>query len=215
MIIKIVQKIGFFLVVLGIAIVAFAHGFFLLFRSGGDEGAVFDNWIVLLTMYTSMLGGFDFSTLAGGDQTQYTLGTIYLSVFIFFVSIVMLNLLIALMGDIYSGVQENVENEWLLERAKIILDLEPFISEADKRNKENFPSWVHILTATSTEEDSGPDNYYFQLSKTIHQVAETLRGEVRALEQRTRAKMDERLDATEARLGESLNKLTQLLERRG
>jgi len=200
--------------VLAVAVFAYAHGFYVLYRLGGGADGGYDGWIVVLTMYRAMVSDFDFSTLGEGSETQYVLGVIYLCSFTFFVSIVMLNLLIALMGDIYAGVQENVENEWLLERAKIILELEPFLSTADKASKENFPSWVHVLCAASSEEDVEADNYYLQLSRQFDKLSETVRVEVRGVELRTKTKIDERVDASEARLGESLLRLTQTVEKR-
>ncbi len=56
----------------------------------------------------------------------------------------MLNLLIALMGDIFGEVQDNAENEWLLERLNILLEIESLLPDAYKGN-DMFPTYLHVL----------------------------------------------------------------------
>ena len=48
-------------------------------------------------------------------------------------------------GDIYSRVQDNVENEWMLERLKILLEIESLLSDSMRRNEEVFPTFLHVL----------------------------------------------------------------------
>ena len=72
----------------------------------------------LFTMWRGMLGDFDVETL---EQP------ISVAMFVFFqfiVVVLMMNLIIAIMGDSYEMVKENETIEALHERAKIIVDME-------------------------------------------------------------------------------------------
>jgi hypothetical protein len=69
----------------------------------------------LLTVILAMLGSFEI-----GDYTKRAAVAMFL-LFAFFVIVLMLNLLIAIMGDAYSKVKESELVEGLHERAKMIV----------------------------------------------------------------------------------------------
>ena len=69
----------------------------------------------LLTVVLAMLGSFEI-----GDYTKRAAVAMFL-LFAFFVIVLMLNLLIAIMGDAYSKVKESELVEGLNERAKLIV----------------------------------------------------------------------------------------------
>jgi len=61
-------------------------------------------------------------------------------------SIVLLNLLIALMGDSFARVQENAVAAWRLEQARIVLEIEVLhLSKEQIEDPTLFPPWLQIL----------------------------------------------------------------------
>ena len=97
-----------------------------------------------------MLSGF---TLSDIDYSLNGITTIVLFVsFTLFINIVMLNLLIAIMGDIFDRIQENAKAEFMFARANIILEIEGVLSEKQKADKEWFPTWLQVLVS-SLEDD--------------------------------------------------------------
>ena len=89
----------------------------------------------------------------------------------------MLNLLIAIMGDIFDRIQENAKAEFIFARAQIIIELELTLSKAQKENKEWFPTWLQVLVPTleSSKEDAGDwEGRVKALKKSICGVNEKL-----------------------------------------
>ena len=157
MIVKIVKAVRFFVLVLMVVVCAFSHAFHLLFRDVDDKingDANYDEnysgWSIMLSMYDMLYGNWNLDTLdlAADPYVARVLFLLYTT----FVTLIILNLLIAFMGDIYGEIQANVENEWLLERTKIILDIEPFIPSNVQQDPHYFPKWLHIMEPIRSEE---------------------------------------------------------------
>ena len=74
---------------------------------------------------------------------------------LFLVVVVILNLLIALMGDIYAQVQANATAESTFGIAKLIVEYEGLMSYSyKKKNREKFfPRWLYILEKIPEEDD--------------------------------------------------------------
>lgn len=92
----------------------------------------------LFDCFHMMTSGFDKEERAGG-----TLLTTLLVLYSVLVTILLLNMLIAMMGDTYSKVSEAAQQQWLLERARIIITLEHERSAAE-RESEAGKYWVEI-----------------------------------------------------------------------
>jgi hypothetical protein len=74
----------------------------------------------LLNSFSFMLGNFDTSAFDGLSLQSYG---IFLSViYMLIVSLLLLNLLIALMGDSYSSVSAKGLAQWRLEQAQLIIE---------------------------------------------------------------------------------------------
>ncbi len=52
-------------------------------------------------------------------------------------NVVLLNLLIAMMGDTYTNVKDKADSQWFLERARIILQIEASMSKEERMKEEN------------------------------------------------------------------------------
>ncbi|CAF4959888.1 unnamed protein product, partial [Rotaria sp. Silwood1] len=91
--------------------------------------------------FLGLLGDFDLDYYIGG---QYPLTSVILLVlYIVVITILLLNLLIAMMGDTYADVKKSAKKLWHLERARIALDLENGISKS-KRGLSFNKYWVDV-----------------------------------------------------------------------
>eukprot|EP00519_Triparma_laevis_P015496 CAMPEP_0182494976 /NCGR_PEP_ID=MMETSP1321-20130603/3800_1 /TAXON_ID=91990 /ORGANISM="Bolidomonas sp., Strain RCC1657" /LENGTH=268 /DNA_ID=CAMNT_0024698211 /DNA_START=1 /DNA_END=804 /DNA_ORIENTATION=+ len=102
MIIGIIKGVKVFLVILIVCMVGFAAGFFILYENGTDHQSPF---FALFSSYTLMLGDFDVDNFRA--SSSFVSASSLFFAFTAFINIVMLNLLIAIMGDIFDKIQEN------------------------------------------------------------------------------------------------------------
>ena len=119
MILVITRDVGPFLGVCSIVIAGCTCFFAINQPEAGSAFGDFDGvagfLAPLLTVVLAMLGSFEI-----GDYTKRAAVAMFL-LFAFFVIVLMLNLLIAIMGDAYSKVKESELVEGLHERAKMIV----------------------------------------------------------------------------------------------
>jgi len=174
MFLKIMQNIVSFVFVLMAIIIAFSHGLFLLFRP--QTQSVYSSWGVLFVLYRAMLGDFEVDDFAANPSSG--LVTLYFVLFTFLVTVVMLNLLIAVMADIYQRVQRNVENEWLVERTKIILELEAVLPKVVRRSETLFPDWLHVLTPVAPADEAEPN--VGDVVSVLHDVERSIQAKLAA-----------------------------------
>ena len=129
MILKISQDMMYLIMVVMIVLVGFSQAFWVV--SEDDAELPFGTIEAsLLNSFVFMLGGFDPSAF----QTTYlahfavALSCIYMLI----VSILLLNLLIALMGDSYGSVKEKGLAQWKLEQAQIITEMQGSMSDKER-----------------------------------------------------------------------------------
>ncbi|GMH71660.1 hypothetical protein TL16_g05712 [Triparma laevis f. inornata] len=149
MIIGIIQGIRVFLAILIVCMIGFAASFFVLFEGQSNEDG--DSTHIgppqtLLWSYTVMLAGFGVGDLEG-SASFFSTSMLFIA-FTIFINIIMLNLLIAIMGDIFDKIQENAKAEFIFARANIILEFEGTLNEEQRKNKEWFPTWLQVLVPT-------------------------------------------------------------------
>jgi len=72
--------------------------------------------------------------------------------------IVLLNMLIAIMGDSYELIQDRSLRESVMMKARVLLEIELFMSEADKSNHTFFPKFLHVIVPEG-EAKAGPSEY--------------------------------------------------------
>ena len=158
MIIGIIQNVRYFVMILSVCMMGFAAGFFILFegQDGHDGDMSYRSPAMsLLYSYEIMLAGFTLSDIDGSSNAVVT--SILFIAFTLFINIVMLNLLIAIMGDIFDRIQENAKAEFIFARAQIILEFEAVLSKSDRANTAWFPTWLQVLVPTleNDEVDEG------------------------------------------------------------
>ncbi|GMH88768.1 hypothetical protein TrVE_jg422 [Triparma verrucosa] len=198
MISGIIRGIGSFMLILVVCMIGFAFGFYILYEagpgeyasaggSGSGEGDVVDGpygmdtpWMALFSGFLLLLGDFNVEEFNASVSFGTTL--LLFVVFMFFINIVMLNLLIAIMGDIFDNVQENANSEFLFARAEIIIEIENMLSTSDLKNEEWFPIWLQVLVPTQSDEDNGSSDVWQgkmrALRKTMTDVEAKLGSEI-------------------------------------
>lgn len=123
-----------FCVVYSVFLIGFSQAFFVLNDNQGTQG-FFDS---IKMCFEATLGDFNFGESHGKEESYYRSLSIFLLVsYIVVVSICLLNLLIAMMGDTYSQVNEQAENTWQLERARIIMAIENEMTTSERKNPRN------------------------------------------------------------------------------
>lgn len=116
-------------------------------------------WDVLLRVYGMVLGDFRLSWF---DKVPHPeIGQVLWIIFMFLEMVLLLNLLIALMGDSYEKVQEKSKIEALRERAGLLVEMELVIEYlfGDKfLLKHNYcPRWLHaVLPKEAMTNSDGP-----------------------------------------------------------
>ncbi|CAF1392106.1 unnamed protein product, partial [Didymodactylos carnosus] len=91
--------------------------------------------------FLGMLGDFDIDAYA--QTTFQYVSVCLLIVYVVVVTILLLNLLIAMMGDTYGNIIEGATQIWHLERARIVYAIENEMSTED-RNLETNKYWTNV-----------------------------------------------------------------------
>jgi hypothetical protein len=134
----------------------------------------------ILNVYGFLLGAYSADSMSQAESPDAAV--LIGSLFMFFVVIVMLNLLIAIMGDKYDQVQENVKSEFNFGRAKIILEYESIISEGTKKEhrQEWYPPWLQVLQRVSDSNNLKADwnGKIKAIKDTIHKRIDRLEGKI-------------------------------------
>jgi hypothetical protein len=149
MIIRITKSVKEFSLILFIIMLAFACSFLLLFEENDPVSFEYDGYTTLDRSLMTVFG-YLFSTYSLEDLSlskSSVLSQILLCLFLFQVDIILLNLLIAIMGDKYEEVQQNSEGERYYALAKLIYNFEGLINEPEKIKNESvwYPKWIQIL----------------------------------------------------------------------
>jgi transient receptor potential cation channel subfamily V protein 6 len=148
MIIQIVYNIRIYLFVLFCVLAGFTQGLWLLSNENENENPDTGYWKTVsqafLTSFFYMLGQNIQQDMAGNVSPP--LVTLLLIFFMMTMIILMLNILIALMGDAFAKVREKGEAIWRKEQAAIILE-EAFL--LPQRIIDDVPSHLHVLKYSS------------------------------------------------------------------
>jgi WD40 repeat protein len=129
MILKISQDMMYLIVVVLIVLVGFSQAFWILSEQHGDApfGTIEAS---LLNSFVFMLGGYDPTAFHGIYLVRFAIALS--AIYMLIVSILLLNLLIALMGDSYGAVKEKGLAQWKLEQAQIITEMQGSMPEQDR-----------------------------------------------------------------------------------
>jgi hypothetical protein len=125
------------------------------------------------------------------DADEYSstwLGLVYIVSYVVIVVILLLNLLVAEMGDTYSKGIDHADRSWLLERARIIFSIEHELSEEERLEEVNR-YWITIggkrfIQVEEIDENWGKDEEERDQMQDIMQQLKDLSEKVESLENR-------------------------------
>ena len=155
-----------------------------------------------------MLGDFDLVEYTATSNATSSIALFI--VFMYLVNIILLNLLIAIMGDIFDQIQEKARAQFLYSKAKLILEFEDIMSEEDLKSNEMFPTWLQVLKSTASENGNADDSWVGKLraiKKSIVNVGDevdkkvdNLAAGLKADNAELKAKVDKKVDDLAAEL---------------
>ncbi|CAF1031094.1 unnamed protein product [Rotaria sordida] len=126
-----------FCIIYMVFLAGFSQAFFVLFDNNGFDGFL----VSIKQCFFGILGDFDLNHYTG-TTFQYT-SVLLLVIYVVVVSILLLNLLIAMMGDTYGNVIEGATQIWHLERARIVFAIENEMS-TDERKLDKNKYWTNV-----------------------------------------------------------------------
>ncbi|KAK9890859.1 hypothetical protein WA026_012204 [Henosepilachna vigintioctopunctata] len=118
-------------IIYSIVLFGFSQSFYFLYKGfPGDKTTLYETYATTwMALFQITLGNYDYQELSlttypGVSKTVFAL-------FMVFVPILLLNMLVAMMGNTYAHVIEQSEKEWMKQWAKIVIALERAIPQAD------------------------------------------------------------------------------------
>ena len=169
MVIGIIRGIAAFTAILATIVVGFEFAFYILYQAGAGEYAsagaggadVLDAPYGMSSPRMSLFAGYllmlgDFNAEEFSASLSYNTTLMLFVVFMFLVNIVLLNLLIAIMGDIFARIQESARAAFLYAKASIIVEFESvgkagLFSRCRNHSKNyktkdiDYPEWLQVL----------------------------------------------------------------------
>ncbi|KDR16309.1 hypothetical protein L798_10124, partial [Zootermopsis nevadensis] len=114
-----------------IVLFGFSQSFYFLYKGfPGVKTSLYHSYSsTWMALFQITLGDYNYSELS---LTSYpTLAKTVFTIFMILVPILLLNMLIAMMGNTYAHVIEQSEKEWMKQWAKIVVSLERAVNQAD------------------------------------------------------------------------------------
>lgn len=193
---SLMQVIIYDLRIIFVVVVLFVVGSTLFFVISDCEQAAFapTNKVVgafwpIFTVWRAMLGDFD-----ADASLSWTSSIVVYMIFQLFVVIILLNLIIAIMGDSYEKVQENATVEALHEQAKTIVAMElqyPTgfqICGFAPLGKHKFPRYLHAATKKDVDGDAQPE--WEGITGRVKQETNRMMAEAQRMDAKMQAQVD-------------------------
>lgn len=178
----------YFTIILIVCMVGFAAGFFVLYENQNFEDLKYDvedkssqkqenPFMSVFSAYTLMLGEFEVTEFPDTSSGEYFSTALLFIVFTAFINIIMLNLLIAIMSDIFDRVQESAQSEFLFARARIILEFEDMLKakKSGSKNEDVFPTWLQVLTPADEQKKNQSDSPNDEWSGRVQKVTSSIK----------------------------------------
>ena len=125
----------FFIFVMG-----FSQAYYIVFQSfesSSDPHPMPNGVESILAVFLMSLGDTGFIWDGVKNTNHEYIGKIHFFIFIMIVVILLLNLLIAMMGDTYAKIAE-IKNEWMRQWARTVLIVERGIPPAERLRQQNL-----------------------------------------------------------------------------
>lgn len=116
-----------------IVLFGFSQAFFFLYRGHPQlDSSMFQSYpSTWMALFQTTLGDYNYADLV--NTTYPNLAKTVFIIFMIFVPILLLNMLIAMMGNTYAYVIEQSEKEWVKQWAKIVVTLERAVPQSDAK----------------------------------------------------------------------------------
>ncbi|XP_037824937.1 uncharacterized protein LOC119613071 [Lucilia sericata] len=121
-------------IIYSIVLCGFSQAFYFLYKGHPQlQSTMFNTYpSTWMALFQTTLGDYNYPDL---NQTTYpNLSKTVFVMFMIFVPILLLNMLIAMMGNTYAHVIEQSEKEWMKQWAKIVVTLERAVPQADAKS---------------------------------------------------------------------------------
>lgn len=141
MIFKVIEGTKVFFGVLVMVVLAFAASFTVLFKDTDNYSTYVRS---VMSVFGFLLGNFSIEEI--NESSLPFLANLLLLIFLLFVSITVLNLMIAMVSDKYDEVTNNSKATATYSMARLILRYERVISMSEKLKNEDvwFPVWLQV-----------------------------------------------------------------------
>ncbi|KAK9917231.1 hypothetical protein WJX75_002125 [Coccomyxa subellipsoidea] len=183
----VLSDVKWFLLFLFFTMWGFACAFHVLYRSDQDDAQEFATlWRSLYTVFAAAVGEFESNTYIDHHNPRLTVPL--LVIYLFVVTIIMLNVLIALLTNAQQKMTENAGLRAILSKAQITDELENTLPGWLKRQGGNrwYPAYIHILKLAPSQRGELSAEALWAEHGDLLDSSEEVRIRVRALE----AKMD-------------------------
>ncbi|XP_043512681.1 transient receptor potential cation channel subfamily V member 4 [Frieseomelitta varia] len=117
-----------------VVLFGFCQSFYFLYKGfPGVKSSLYSSYhSTWMALFQITLGDYNYTDL--GYTTYPNLSKMVFAIFMVLVPILLLNMLIAMMGNTYAHVIEQSEKEWVKQWAKIVVSLERAVSQKDAQN---------------------------------------------------------------------------------
>ncbi|CAK9825541.1 Transient receptor potential cation channel subfamily V member 6 [Anthophora retusa] len=117
-----------------VVLFGFCQSFYFLYKGfPGVKSSLYSSYhSTWMALFQITLGDYNYADLS--YTTYPNLSKMVFAIFMVLVPILLLNMLIAMMGNTYAHVIEQSEKEWVKQWAKIVVSLERAVSQKDARN---------------------------------------------------------------------------------
>ncbi|XP_054004498.1 uncharacterized protein LOC128890222 isoform X2 [Hylaeus anthracinus] len=117
-----------------VVLFGFCQSFYFLYKGfPGVKSSLYNSYhSTWMALFQITLGDYNYTDL--GYTTYPNLAKTVFAIFMVLVPILLLNMLIAMMGNTYAHVIEQSEKEWVKQWAKIVVSLERAVSQKDAQN---------------------------------------------------------------------------------
>lgn len=124
------QDVTLFITIYAIFLVGFSQAFYIQFQ----EDSFLEFGMRLKSCFVTMLGDIDFESYMDNEKVVHPwLSTLLITLYIVSISVMLLNLLIAMMGDTYTKIIDDSRKIWQLQQARILFSLETEMTTEERK----------------------------------------------------------------------------------
>ena len=195
-------------------VIVFAYALMLLMPDSTDEVdelAIADYNGALMTMYTVwnmlMLGSFERPYTAPHLTVRALMRAAIFLIVSFLVSVVVLNALIALMGDSWERVQANALTRGARGRGRLIVEMQQIMW---RKPPDLFPDFVHVLRRKEAVVKASDSEWTGRVTKLMDHT-DRKQEEVKAEVESVKAEVNAKVESVNAKVELAIQKMKQLV----